>query len=384
MTSLDQALIKVFAQDGRPRDREPSNELQHELYLRPAASKQDESPASPDVESFDDEETTSLSDTTQFVAGSFVVDTVVSPFVEDPVVEGPEIATETETQVEATDIELQDEDQGADEFADPDNLVSTEEVEASTSIPTSDETSDGGEASTQNPTDVTTPTRPFKAAWEVDGFRLPSPCVQMHECLQDQLHSVRSLLRDVSYNQQKLVNIHSWSKGEGRTTLAIALAHFMAKHGQNVLIIDANHDEPSLAETLGLTVDFGWEKFVSGEEALDECCVRSIQDGFSILPMINCDWSIGDLGFGQTLRSMIDSVIGDFDLVLLDTAAGRPVWNTEIDDVTAAQLVIRDVRHTSDEELQKMKRHLCQHSNQIVEVVDNFSASDNVTLKKTA
>ena len=234
------------------------------------------------------------------------------------------------------------------------------------------------------PTVVTSPPLSFKPVWEVDEFQLPSPCLQMHDGLQEQLYSVRSLIRDVFHDQQKLISIHSCNPGEGRTTLAIGLAYFMAQQGHEVLIIDANHDQPNLAETLGLSVEFGWERFESGEEPLEECCIRSLQNRFSILPMISSDWSIGELGFGQTLRTMVGSLINAFDLILLDTSAGRPVWSSEMEDVTAAHFIIRDVRQTSDDALLQMKRHLKQHSNRIVETIENFSIADHINLKKTA
>ena len=223
-----------------------------------------------------------------------------------------------------------------------------------------------------------------KPAWEVDAFRIPDPCVRLLDELPEALDEVRVRLQDVSHGGQKLINIHSWTQGEGRTTIAIALAQFLAEHGSRVLIIDADHERPDLAECLGLHVEFGWETHIGGRESLEECCIYSVANEFTALPMVENDWEIGELSFGDKLRSVLDRALPTFDFILLDAAAGRPIWDNELADILAAQLIVRDARKTRDTDVLKLKRYLHQQSDQIVELIDNFSTNAQHHYKKTA
>ena len=100
--------------------------------------------------------------------------------------------------------------------------------------------------------------------------------------------------------------------------------------------------------------------------------------------MVENDWEIGELSFGAKLRSVLDRALPTFDFILLDAAAGRPIWDNELADILAAQLIVRDARQTKDTEVLKLKRHLHQQSDQIVELIDNFSTNAQHHYKKTA
>ncbi|MCP4195098.1 MAG: CpsD/CapB family tyrosine-protein kinase [Planctomycetaceae bacterium] len=381
MTSLDQAFIRAFSKEDQAHTQaaDLQDELNNELYVEAT------DPVKSPVESPSIRQSISIvekrlpsEETIDRNYAAFIVDANVHslakpPSAVDGTVKNPVQPPQTNPSGESNSDSAKQEASRIAPFTS--NQASSGEPEATQK-----------QASIESDIRIETanPQPSFKPVWEVDEFRIPSPCLQIQTGLQEQLYSVRSLLRDVFHDQQKLINVHSCKPGEGRTTLAIGLAYFMAQHDHKVLIIDANHDQPTLAETLGLSVEFGWERFISGEEALEECCIRSLNDRFSILPMMTNDWSIGELGFGETLRTMIESLIHAFDLILLDTSAGRPMWSSEMEDVTAAHFIIRDVRQTADAALLQMKRHLTQHSNRIVETIENFSVADHINLKMTA
>ena len=397
MTSLDQAFFKAFGQphpsDSRPAKQEPS---ERELYTElagPAASA-----AKPETITIDSEpEPETLPQEKEGAELPWYSATTVLPLTSVLVAssgqeEHPDVLIESKSP--ATDLRATNSGVSSSETFLSDLLPtgkSTPNASSGTSpaketiVPGVDcPTISSGDSKGEFAKTSVLPEAILRPAWEVDAFRIPEPCIRLLEELPEALDEVRIRLQDVTHEGQKLINIHSWARGEGRTTVAIALAQFLAEHGSRVLIIDANHERPDLAECLGLNVEFGWETYIGGGESLEECCVHSIANEFTALPMIENDWEIGELSFGAKLRSALDRALPTFDFVLLDAAAGRPIWNNELADILAAQLIVRDARHTKDTDVLKLERHLHQQSNQIVELIENFSTNEHHHYKKTA
>ena len=410
MTSLDQAFFKAFGQP-HPSEMQPTKQApkERELYtdLAPSASE-----AKPELLTIDSEPEPAMEAETllQDEAGAeltwyraetdfaFTSEPVAAVSQDDHaaiVIESGLLASNSTTAssgISGSETFLDDPLTTGDSAPKgtlgtaPHNENENENIIPDVSCPTDSGDKPIGKTaqSTVAPNIAAAPNIIVKPAWEVDAFRIPDPCIRLLDELPEALDEIRVRLQDVSHGEQKLINIHSWAPGEGRTTIAIALAQFLAEHGSRVLIIDADHQRPDLAECLGLSVEFGWETHIGGGESIEECCIYSVANEFTALPMVENDWEIGELSFGAKLRSVLDRALPTFDFILLDAAAGRPIWDNELADILAAQLIVRDARQTKDTEVLKLKRHLHQQSDQIVELIDNFSTNAQHHYKKTA
>ena len=215
--------------------------------------------------------------------------------------------------------------------------------------------------------------QPFSPAWEVDSFELPDSTIRMTDELREQLNEFAGYLHQTTSNDRKLVTVHSQSRGEGRTTLSITLASALARTGAKVLLVDSDFENPALANRLGLAVEIGWEKAIAGEVPVDECSVRSIGDGFTILPL--SDAAIGEDHsiLRDALRNLLSDLVDEFDLVLIDTGPGQSILSEIFDNMIATRVAVRDVRRTDSRLMLQFMTSLKTNAAHIVEAVDNFA-----------
>jgi Mrp family chromosome partitioning ATPase len=106
------------------------------------------------------------------------------------------------------------------------------------------------------------------------------------------------------------------SQGEGATTVALALAHRLARHGHDVLLVDANAADPSITRRYGLAGETGLADVLRGAP-YDETHAASDPDGFDVLPI-----GRGDAGNAllqlPAFADLAHRLRGSYDHVLLD------------------------------------------------------------------
>lgn len=83
---------------------------------------------------------------------------------------------------------------------------------------------------------------------------------------------------------EKVVAITGGGRGEGRTSVALALARSMASAGGRVVLVDADCERPDLARSLGVAPQFGWDQVLQGELPLDDVLITSLGDRLAIVP----------------------------------------------------------------------------------------------------
>jgi tyrosine-protein kinase Etk/Wzc len=80
------------------------------------------------------------------------------------------------------------------------------------------------------------------------------------------------------------LGVTSALRGEGRTTIALALAAVQARQfGRRALLVDADFDHPSLGEMFGFAGKPGLAEVTTGELSVDTA-VREIGEGVALLP----------------------------------------------------------------------------------------------------
>ena len=224
----------------------------------------------------------------------------------------------------------------------------------------------------------------FRPAWEVDSLGLPPICRQIVEHVSAGLSDVCQFLQPDHGEPRNLVSIDSLEREEGRTTLALALAHALAQQGQRILLVDADFSHPQLATALGLAVSQGWENAVSGELSVQDCCIYSIGDGFAVLPLGRGGLVVEDLQTLQRIQSLLQDLSTHFDRVILDQGPGGHGWVSLPPQRLLAHVVVRNLRTTSNESLQRFLHRIPQRPEVLISLIDNFATPSAVSVARSA
>ncbi|MDA8089868.1 MAG: MinD/ParA family protein [Nitrospiraceae bacterium] len=123
--------------------------------------------------------------------------------------------------------------------------------------------------------------------------------------------------------QIKTLAVASGKGGVGKTNVVINLAVAASKLGKRVIILDADLGLSNVDVLLQLAPKYNIQHVMSGEKTLSEIMVDG-PHGIKILPASSGVQELTSLDEFQRLKLMeeFDSYTGDFDLLIIDTAAG--------------------------------------------------------------
>jgi Mrp family chromosome partitioning ATPase len=132
---------------------------------------------------------------------------------------------------------------------------------------------------------VSAAAEPPVAALEVDCLVWPPACDALIDRARTDLESVAAQLTDPAGECGATIAVLSIDEGHGGTTVALCLSRIIAQSGTRVCLVDGDYRQPSLAESLGLDTERGLESVLSGEAALGEILVESLEDQLMLLPL---------------------------------------------------------------------------------------------------
>jgi flagellar biosynthesis protein FlhG len=175
----------------------------------------------------------------------------------------------------------------------------------------------------------------------------------------------------------KIISITSGKGGVGKTNIVANLGYTLRRFGKKVLILDADLGLGNLDVLLGLTPQYNLSHVIRGEKQLSEVVVTG-PGGMQILPAAS---GIQDLtALTQQERylvfSQLDAFMNDFDVMLIDTAAGISAnvlyFNINSDEI----LVVATPEPTSITDAYAMMKVLSvKHSTNRFNLVVNAAAS---------
>lgn len=123
----------------------------------------------------------------------------------------------------------------------------------------------------------------FRPALEVEQFAPSGVVKHFLSGRVSELASCLSLLRQLIPERPRIVGFAAGESRQGCTTVVLITAYELARAGERVLAIDCAPDH-GLAGALGVDIDQGWGEAVIARTPLREVTIRSIQDGFDLLP----------------------------------------------------------------------------------------------------
>lgn len=229
----------------------------------------------------------------------------------------------------------------------------------------------------QRPLDAGEPSA-FVADWEVDRFAWPKICTRL---LGSQPAYFQAMARQLKANagvDRQVLMIGGCCRGEGRTTFALCLARSAAEAGVSVGLVDADVGNPQLASRLGIDPAYGWRDVLAGRAPLGEAAVRSLEEPVTLFPLTQPGESENRPGEPQFLQ-LIRAISVHFPLVIVDTG---PLGTVEEAAGTSGQeppgisaIVVRDVRHTPEYEVQRQSRRLGERGIVAIGIVENFHSA---------
>ncbi|ARN73040.1 MinD/ParA family protein [Oceanicoccus sagamiensis] len=197
--------------------------------------------------------------------------------------------------------------------------------------------------------------------------------------------------KDSQADLPRVIAISSGKGGVGKSSIAVNLGISLAKTGARVCLLDADTGLANANILLGITPEFSIEHVLYGAKDIDEIMLDG-PHGLKIIPGANGISECVSLHPRQQLRLTreLARVEGDFDFLLIDTAAG--IADTTLDFIGAAHhtLIVITPEPTSLTDafslikLLKRRRHsahyqvvvnMCSSASQAKEVFHRFAAA---------
>ncbi|WP_088012491.1 CpsD/CapB family tyrosine-protein kinase [Gottfriedia acidiceleris] len=133
---------------------------------------------------------------------------------------------------------------------------------------------------------------------------------------------------EVQENQSLIVT--SPNQGEGKSTTVANIGISLAQLGKKVLLIDANLRRPTLHTSFNKSNFVGLSSILLGKTILEEVIVETEVSGLNLLPCGPVPYNPADLLGLATLKSLINKVTDEYDVVLIDTPPALEFADTKI------------------------------------------------------
>jgi Mrp family chromosome partitioning ATPase len=148
----------------------------------------------------------------------------------------------------------------------------------------------------------------------------PAACEHLLAQASRPLNAFAEHLIQAAGQGQKAIGVASCLRGQGRTTVSLALAKHLSGLGLRVLLVDADLEHPTLASSCGLTAYTGWNQVVASELSWNEALIPAADDALTLMPLRTAV-PLGPTWTESAHAAAGFSVLrGQFDLILVDTA----------------------------------------------------------------
>jgi capsular exopolysaccharide synthesis family protein len=154
--------------------------------------------------------------------------------------------------------------------------------------------------------------------------------------------------------------------GEGKTTVAIDLAHTMALTGRRTVLIELDLRRPTFAEHFELDATKGLTTVLTGGGSLSELVVEPLPDvpNLSVLPAGRLPHNPSELLGSSRIAEIISELSADASIVILDAPPLNPVADAQVllggQKIDAAILVGR-LDRTKRDEVRRARSILDRH-----------------------
>jgi Mrp family chromosome partitioning ATPase len=186
-------------------------------------------------------------------------------------------------------------------------------------------------------------------------------------------------MQDRVHAGRKTLVVTGVERGEGRTTVLLALARLAVNRNLRTAVVDVDLASPQLAEQLGLRPELGWDDVYAERLPATDALIESIDDHLTVLPLRNPPADPRSLAGKAGLGDILTELRNRYDLVLLD--AGPLTNDPQAIDLAAVlggatiddALVVRDRRRTHPKQVQAVCRRLSALGVRHWDIAENFT-----------
>ena len=220
----------------------------------------------------------------------------------------------------------------------------------------------------------------YRPSLEVDHFIWPSGCKRLNEVALDQVERLAHAVTAGLSQGTKVVGFCGCRQGDGCTTVLLSVARRLAAAGVRTLLVDADFEQPMLAQRLGLLPEVGWEDVLFGRARLDDAVIESVADRLCLLPLRKNQPHADSGGSLEKDPATDIAVLREcFDLVLIDLGRFSPATETADRALRSARrwidagIAVHHVGNSPQSELNRLCQRLRDAGIAEAGVVENFA-----------
>lgn len=281
----------------------------------------------------------------------------------------------------STDQGLTEEEQRwAEEVAEIDACELADTCELTDACELTDEVAEDDLADETQTYETQTDEPAFFPMLQVDRFAWPDFCTDMHPIIKTQLTHLGDQLIAKSASGKNVIAVVGSGPGAGSTSIMLGLATALEAAGQRIAIIDANINAPTLANSLGLEPEQGWETVASGKLPVDESLIDSIEDHIALLPLCLNESEKLTFGVRPSENERMNDAIGlmreYYDLVLIDLGspgASDIAAFSNMSEWIDSAVVVHNLRDGSRAQLIQTKNLMRDYGVPIASIAENFA-----------
>jgi len=128
----------------------------------------------------------------------------------------------------------------------------------------------------------------------------------------------------------KVVLVTSSIPGEGKSTLAVALALQVARSGQKCLLIDCDFRQPKIHRLVGAANDSGLVDLLARRKSLSEVMRYHEGSGLEFVTAGDMSLVTPDLLASQTMNDLLGRLASRYDVIVLDSSPVMVVSNARV------------------------------------------------------
>ncbi|MFO0842166.1 MAG: polysaccharide biosynthesis tyrosine autokinase [Gemmataceae bacterium] len=127
------------------------------------------------------------------------------------------------------------------------------------------------------------------------------------------------LLHEANTRSTRVVMVTSAAPGEGKTTLAAALATSLARAGRKTLLLDGDLRRPAVHELFEVPPQPGFSEVLLGEVEMAEAAVESAQENLWLMTAGQWDREVLLALSRDGLEGVFDRLADEFDFIVVDS-----------------------------------------------------------------
>jgi len=161
-----------------------------------------------------------------------------------------------------------------------------------------------------------------------------------------------NLAHFIKTGDEKVLGVHSYMPGEGKTFVAVNLSIILAMSDKRVLLVDADLRKPRLHKIVGIENEEGLSNYLGGYTSVQSIIKTTSFKNLDMVPSGATYYNSAELLNSGKIKSFIDEVRQLYDFVIIDNSPYGIVYDPLLVGAnTDFNLVLLRLNHSKKEEI---------------------------------